>query len=522
MPTLKWDPNTCGGQYLEDLSTAYWYSEALFTALDWGLFICLEDGSQTAESLAEKLQCDANSLNRYLNLLKTLDLVDCYDGNWYNTTLSSTYLIPGKPLYQGNSIRWRSEIREDWATLKDALKAGRRVHFPSETVTEEEMDARREEYITAMDNVVKLKVPEILEFFGNGLKPNARILDVGAGSGAFALGFLTEFPDTTATLVDIRQVLPQTKKLVMRDPLMQDIANHSRVTFHDQNILEPDWQLEGTYDVIILSNIVHAYAEEEIQGIFETVSQLLSDDGVVLIHDFFLEHWDIKAAFSDINMFINTYNGKVFASSWVRDTLVDKGLAVTPMLPLSTDTAVIFAAKSDTVLNKLTISPIQKLLSPIRDIGFFEVVPFDPSQVVMAPFARNKCSFGCRSGDKKHCAQNHEMSWDETQKMIQSYSKALLLKGEPPTDDFQRKALQAEIKAFKAGYYKAFVFWAGPCSICPDCNLDEPCKNRAHTRPSMEGSGIDVFATVQNAGYTLKTLKERGEVIKYFALLLLE
>ena len=90
MPTLKWDPNTCGGQYLEDLSTAYWYSEALFTALDWGLFICLEDGSQTAESLAEKLQCNANSLNRYLNLLKTLDLVDCYDGNWYNTTLSST------------------------------------------------------------------------------------------------------------------------------------------------------------------------------------------------------------------------------------------------------------------------------------------------------------------------------------------------------------------------------------------------------------------------------------------------
>ncbi len=37
MASLKWDPNTSGGQYLEDLSTAYWYSESLFTALDMGL-----------------------------------------------------------------------------------------------------------------------------------------------------------------------------------------------------------------------------------------------------------------------------------------------------------------------------------------------------------------------------------------------------------------------------------------------------------------------------------------------------
>ena len=90
------------------------------------------------------------------------------------------------------------------------------------------------------------------------------------------------------------------------------------------------------------------------------------------------------------------------------------------------------------------------------------------------------------------------------------------------TSDFQRKALRAETLAFKAGYYKAFVFWAGPCSICPDCDLTAPCNNHTHSRPSMEGSGIDVFATVKKAGESLKTLSERGEVIKYYALLLLE
>ncbi|MEG0378830.1 MAG: DUF2284 domain-containing protein, partial [Eubacterium sp.] len=451
-------------------------------------------------------------------LLKTLDLVENYDTTWYNTILSSTYLIKGKPLYQGHSILWRKEINDDWKTLRQALEAGRRVHFLPDDTTEAEMDARREEYITAMDNIIKLKIPEVLAFFGNGLKKDARILDVGAGSGAFSLGFLEAFPLSSATMIDIHQVLPQTKKIVEKSAP----STASRVRFHDKNILEPDWALEDSYDLIILSNIVHAYAEEEITVILKTAAAYLSDDGIILIHDFFLDHCAIKAAFSDINMFINTYNGKVFDSKWVNDALTTHGLHTTGLIPLSTDTGVIFASKNQLSLDALTITTEQKLLMPLKNIGFSEVIPFDPKDVVVAPFAKNKCQFGCRSFDKKHCSTNQEMTKEETAEFTGSFKRALLLKGEPPTGDFQRKALQAEILAFKAGYYKAFVFWAGPCSICPDCDLSKPCTNHAHSRPSMEGSGIDVFATVSKAGETLKTLSHRGEIIKYYALLLLE
>ncbi|MEG1693803.1 MAG: DUF2284 domain-containing protein [Eubacterium sp.] len=526
MAFLKWDPNTCGGQYLEDLSTAYWYSETLFTALEMGLFELLETGDKTLSDLSENLNCDASSLGRYLHLLKTLDLVDCFKDSWYNTTLSSTYLIPGKPLYQGNSILWRKEITSDWKTLNEALSAGRRVHFLPEGTSEKMLNERREEYITAMDNIIKLKIPEILTFFGHGLKVNAQILDVGAGSGAFALGFIQTFPDSFATMIDIRQVLPHTKKIVdqtaqkqMTKPTDSFIPH---ITFHDKNILEPDWALDHSYDLIILSNIVHAYSETEISAIFKTVTQNLSDDGIIIIHDFFLDHWDIKAAFSDINMFINTYNGKVFDSRWVTSELKKNNLCTTALIPLSTDTAVIFASKQASALDNLTINPVQKIKQPIKNIGFDQVIDFDPKDVVVADFAKNKCKFGCSSWNKKHCSVNGEMDCEETQSLLNTYTKALLLKSEPPTNEFQRKALRAETLAFKAGYYKAFVFWAGPCSICPDCDLNEPCQNHKHSRPSMEGSGIDVFATVANAGETLKTLSERDEVIKYYALLLLE
>jgi hypothetical protein len=38
----------------------------------------------------------------------------------------------------------------------------------------------------------------------------------------------------------------------------------------------------------------------------------------------------------------------------------------------------------------------------------------------------------------------------------------------------------------------------------------------------MEGAGIDVFETARNAGAALKTLEQKDEFVKYFALLLLE
>jgi hypothetical protein len=38
----------------------------------------------------------------------------------------------------------------------------------------------------------------------------------------------------------------------------------------------------------------------------------------------------------------------------------------------------------------------------------------------------------------------------------------------------------------------------------------------------MEGCGIDVYETVRRAGLSLRTLQDRRDYVKYFALLLLE
>lgn len=518
---FKFDAHEPAGQTLEDMACAYWISDALFTALTAGLFDFLdqsENKSAKLGDLAAHFDWQPDSAERFLKLLRELGLVDCYGDFWFNTGLSQDYLVKGAPHYQGGNILWRKDLKAEWDTLPDVLKKGTRTLFPDGDIDEDKMRQRRLNYLRAMDAVIAEKIDEMLPMILPVLPENAKIADVGCGSGRFALSFLEKLPNATADLIDIVQMGDIINELLTD----WDDNITSRTRFVPQNILDTPWEDDSRYDLIILSNIIHATGEAESKCVIVEATRHLTDDGIIIAHDFFLEHRPLKSHLSDINMMVNTYNGRAYDGEWVKTVLEEAGLVATYPNGLSTDTAVLFAAKEKTRLDALTIDKVSQLITPIKDLGFLDAIPFDPQEVVFGPFARPKCHFGCESSGTKTCSVNDAMSYDETKAMIQSYHRALLLRSEPPTRDFQHKCLAAEAEAFKAGFYKAFVFWAGPCSICDDCPPDEPCKNKAHHRPSMEGSGIDVFATTKKAGEALHTLKMKGEVIKYYALLLLE
>lgn len=106
--------------------------------------------------------------------------------------------------------------------------------------------------------------------------------------------------------------------------------------------------------------------------------------------------------------------------------------------------------------------------------------------------------------------------------IIQNEGFSTNAQGQPPTREFQKVMLNAEKLAFQQGFYKAFSFWAGPCHLCEECRPPSPPKKCTAMRPSMESAGIDVFATINSVGKTMRTLKGKTEFVKYFGLLLLE
>jgi predicted metal-binding protein len=507
------DAQTAGPQYLEDLATGYWFSEVLFAAVEMDLFSLLGAEGAAVEELSRVLDANPDGLERYLHALEKMGLVTSTGPRYFNTKLSAEYLVCGKELYQGDSILWRKYLHPGWQGLKDCLKEGGRVDYADQGSSSARIK-RIQKYIRAMDGIAKTKARELVAFFAD--RPvTGEILDVGAGSGAIAAAFLERYPPASAAFLDLPDVLDCTREFMARR------GYDRRARYCPANILEP-WKVKKKgFDLVILSNILHAYSEKELPHILRSAAACLAGGGILLIHDFFLEHCPEKAALSDLNMFINTHNGRVFPGKSVQEQLRCLGLFCSDLVPLRTDTAVLFGAHEESGLGSLRIDATDLLVSRIRAQGFGNVYRMRTEEIHIPDWTDLRCRFGCERYGNPHCPPNSP-SPGKTREMVKDYKKALLLEGEPPTRDFQMRVLQAERAAFKAGFHKAFSFWAGPCSLCESCAGNGRCTNTANARPSMEGAGIDVFQTARNAGVTLKTVEQKDEFVKYFALLLLE
>jgi len=502
-----------GPQYLEDLATGYWFSEVLFTAVEMNLFSLVGTEGATIEELSRALNASLHGIKRFLQALGAMGLVTNEGQRYFNTKLSSTYLVCGKDQYQGDSILWRKYLCSSWNGLKECLKEGGRVDYNSNDSSSERVK-HIQKYIRAMDGIAKIKAREIVTFFA-AHSVKGKILDVGAGSGAVAAAFLEHFPLTHAVVIDLPEIIDQTREL------LSDRRLDSRLQYCPANILEPWPVKKESFDLVILSNIVHAYSEKELPHILLSAVDCLGNHGILLIHDFFLEHCPEKAALSDLNMFINTFNGRVFSGKYVKGQLFHLGFFCTDMVPLKTDTAILFASKDRAAIESLHLSTTDLLVSKIRAQGFKKVYPMNTEDIQIAEWTELRCRFGCDRYGNPHCPPNSP-SPKKTRETFKEYKQALLLEGEPPTKTFQLQVLQAERAAFKAGFHKAFAYWAGPCSLCESCAKNEPCTNTVNCRPAMEGAGIDVFETARHAGATLRTLSNKDDFVKYFALILLE
>jgi predicted metal-binding protein len=163
--------------------------------------------------------------------------------------------------------------------------------------------------------------------------------------------------------------------------------------------------------------------------------------------------------------------------------------------------------------------------------GASSVKPIQPSSVVTAPWVRLKCQFGCPGYDHNYCCPPYTPTHEDTRKVLDTYQRALLFhietlssKNREKRKKFIQMLIDLEGEMFKDGYYKAFVFLAGPCDACRQCAkaTGDACKDRYRARPSMEACGIDVFQTARNNGFHIETLRDENAPRNNFCLMLVD
>jgi predicted metal-binding protein len=163
-----------------------------------------------------------------------------------------------------------------------------------------------------------------------------------------------------------------------------------------------------------------------------------------------------------------------------------------------------------------------------RGAAWARAVP--ASYVVTAPWVRYKCQFGCGSYGARHLCPPETPAPAETEAVVRSYRRAVLVAYEAVGSSKQRAlrkkmhrdmlALEREI--FLDGFYKALAFVGGPCNLCRTCDVSKPCRLPGEPRPAMEACGIDVFATFAHAGVELKVVRDEDEPYKLCGMILVD
>ena len=96
------------------------------------------------------------------------------------------------------------------------------------------------------------------------------------------------------------------------------------------------------FDLILLSNIIHAYGPSEATDILKNFAACLAPGGTILVHDYLSDLHDVdpvKGALYDLHMLINTYNGRVYRLEEMLALLNGAGLENVRFFHLQSDTS---------------------------------------------------------------------------------------------------------------------------------------------------------------------------------------
>lgn len=300
--------------------TAYSFQESriLLTSFELKIFTILDKHMMSAKEVSNKIDSDNRATDRLLNALCGMGLLRKVKEKFYNTDLSSKYLVEGKPDFMGN-LYHTNHLWNTWNYLTDSVKKG--SSFAGDQ-NKKEKEGWVDSFIAAM-HYRGVKQAKLLAMMID-LSNTKNILDIGGGSAAFSMEIVKRNPSIKVAVLDLPHVIPLTKKYVEREGLTNNF------NFIEGNYLSCDFG--SGYDIIILSAIVHINSYEQNKMIIKKCADSLKPGGMVIINDFIMNDDRTKpyhGAIFSLNMLVGTESGDTYTENEIIEWFKSAGFSKT-------------------------------------------------------------------------------------------------------------------------------------------------------------------------------------------------
>lgn len=305
-------------------------------AAELDIFTPLARQASTAAALAHHLGSSVRGMEMLLVACTALGLLEKQGDHYKTSAVAMALLVKGEPNYAGHLLAGSMGVYQDWLKLDEAVRTGQPVARPSRAKGEESL----RQFVLGMH----LSSQALARFVANNLdlREKKKVIDVGGGAGTFAIALCQQYPQLTATVLDLPEVVGLAQEFIAQAGLAQRIRTRSADYVRDPIPLGND--------VVLLCNVLHQEAAETVQLLLQKAYSALNGRGVVVVLDVFLNDTKtgpLSVALGALNNLIHNRGGEVHSGEELQKWLRKAGFGESKFIALPfPDMSLLSAAKT--------------------------------------------------------------------------------------------------------------------------------------------------------------------------------
>ena len=293
-------------------------SRALLTAVELDVFTSIGGDAATAPEVAARIGTHEGATEMLLNALVALGLLTKANGRFRCGQVARQHLSSDSPEDRRSSFMHLGNLWETWSTLTACVRSGTCGSNRVEHTTRDEAWTRA--FIGAMHDFALSQADTFVDAID--LTGTRNVLDLGGGSGAYAISFARRDPEIRVTVFDLPTVVPLTRDYVSAAGVAEQV-----------DVLAGDMctdELGQGYDLVWVSSICHMLGPADNKALFRKARRALNPGGRMAVRDFILDDDKTAPPFGAVfalNMLVNTTSGSSYSRAEYCAWLAEAGFS---------------------------------------------------------------------------------------------------------------------------------------------------------------------------------------------------
>ena len=296
------------------LSRSFMECRVLLTGAELDIFTCLAEPA-SSKNLAEKQGWHARPLTVVLDALTAMGLLIKKDGLYRTDPGLLPLLRSDSPQTILPMIRHAATIWKNWSNLTHIVTESGGVKSAARSFENPEDQIA---FIGAMHVVGRVRAPKIIQAINPGSA--RRLIDVGGGSGTYTIAFLEAFPEMSATLFDLPNVVSMGRARIAEAGLVDRVSIVAGDFYTDS--------LPAGHDLALVSAIIHMNSPEQNVDLYKKIFDALVPGGRIVIRDHVMKPDNTapkSGALFAINMLVGTPGGGTYTYEEIETGLIAAG-----------------------------------------------------------------------------------------------------------------------------------------------------------------------------------------------------